>query len=54
MIRTAGQTVLSNNGVLTDVTYYGEQKLAYDIRKTGINFGTVSSPMPCHNNGVPN
>ncbi len=42
MIKTAGQAVLNRGGVLTDVTFYGEQPLAYEIRKTGTKFGRVT------------
>ena len=42
MIKTAGQAVLNRGGVLTDVTFYGEQPLAYEIRKAGTKFGRVT------------
>ena len=41
IIKTAGQTVLAKGGVLTDVSYFGEQQLAYEIRNPGGKFGKV-------------
>jgi ribosomal protein S6 len=41
IIRTAGQAVLARGGVLTDVTSFGEQQLAYEIRKPAGKFDQV-------------
>lgn len=49
MIKTAGQAVLQKGGVLTDVTFYGEQKLAYQIRDTTGKFDKVEMH-PCLRN----
>eukprot|EP00891_Asterochloris_glomerata_P005097 jgi/Astpho2/5097/Aster-06317 len=38
IIRTAGTTVLDNGGVLRSITSFGDEILAYDIRKSGQKF----------------
>ena len=35
IIRLAGRAVLDKGGVITDIKSFGEQKLAYDIRRPG-------------------
>lgn len=42
MISLAGRAVLQHGGVITDIKSFGEQKLAYDIRKPGEVFDKVS------------
>ncbi len=44
IIKTAGQAVLDKGGVLTDLTFFGEQRLAYEIRNPSGKFGKVSLP----------
>jgi hypothetical protein len=44
MINLAGKKVLEGGGVLTDIKYFGDQPLAYEIRKTGAKYMEVSSP----------
>ena len=41
VIKTAGETVLAKGGVLTDLTFFGEQQLAYEIRKPSGKFAMV-------------
>lgn len=41
IIKTAGQAVLARGGVLTDVTFFGEQQLAYEVRKPAGKFDQV-------------
>lgn len=41
IIKLAGRTVLDKGGVITDVKSFGEQKLAYEIRKPGAKFEEV-------------
>lgn len=43
IIKLAGRTVLDKGGVITDVKSYGEQELAYEIRKPGERHTHVSS-----------
>lgn len=33
MMQTAGELIMKEGGVVADVVSYGEQQLAYDIRK---------------------
>lgn len=47
MIKTAGTAVIQKGGVLTDVTFYGEQKLAYEIRDTTGKFDKVEMALVC-------
>lgn len=53
IIRTAGTTVLDNGGVLRSITSFGDEILAYDIRKSGQKFDQVgwgsscAAPPPC-------
>jgi small subunit ribosomal protein S6 len=35
IIKLAGRTVIGKGGVITDVKSFGEQPLAYEIRKSG-------------------
>lgn len=41
IIKAAGQAVLARGGLLTDVTFFGEQQLAYEIRKPAGKFDQV-------------
>lgn len=41
ILKTAGQAVLNKGGVLTDLTFFGEQRLAYEIRNPSGKFGMV-------------
>lgn len=42
IMRTASNGVLTKGGVLTDILSYGQQKLAYDIRKQGSKYSKVN------------
>ena len=41
VIKTAANVVLTNAGVMTDVTSYGHRDLAYPIRKAGSKYTEV-------------
>lgn len=41
IIKTAGQAVHARGGVVTDVTFFGQQQLAYEIRKPAGKFDQV-------------
>jgi small subunit ribosomal protein S6 len=43
IIKLAGRTVLDKGGVITDVKSFGEQKLAYEIRRPGEKYEEVSA-----------
>ena len=45
IIKLAGRTVLDKGGVITDVKSFGEQKLAYEIRRPGEKYEEVR-PQP--------
>ena len=47
IIRTAGTTVLDNGGVLRSITSFGDEILAYDIRKSGQKFDQVGWGSSC-------
>lgn len=42
VIEKSGKAVFGNSGVLTDIRSYGDQELAYPIRKAGSKFTEVS------------
>jgi small subunit ribosomal protein S6 len=46
IIKLAGRTVLDKGGVITDVKSFGEQKLAYEIRRPGEKYEEVSARCP--------
>lgn len=43
IIKLAGRTVLDKGGVITDVKSFGEQKLAYEIRRPGEKYEEVGA-----------
>lgn len=46
IIKLAGRTVLDKGGVITDVKSFGEQRLAYEIRKPGERHSQVRIGIP--------
>ncbi len=45
MIAELGKTVMQEGGIVTSVSSYGEQHLAYDLRKPFQKFDKASSAM---------
>jgi small subunit ribosomal protein S6 len=45
MMQRVGELVMADGGIVTDVTSYGEQHLAYDIRKPFQKYEKVSNSM---------
>ncbi len=43
IIKLAARTVLDKGGVITDIKSFGEQKLAYEIRRPGEKYEEVSA-----------
>lgn len=44
MIQKVGDLVMGSGGIITDVVSYGEQSLAYDIRKPNEKYEKVRMP----------
>jgi small subunit ribosomal protein S6 len=43
IMKSASRVVLDHGGIITDIKSFGDQPLAYDIRKPGTKFGEVRS-----------